>query len=477
MGVIADIIAGPPRSRRARIEPRFMAASVEDPSVDLSNPSPWLLDALSGSVRGEWGPPVSERTAMAVSAVYRSVTLIAGLVAELPLKIYRRTPDGREEVPDHWLAPLLQQAPFPGRAMTAFTWRELWLVNVLLSGNHYSAIRRDGAGRVIGFESALPLGSDVLRNNYRNVYRLELMSGTIGYGGASATTWEYLDQDDVLHIPGPGFDGRKGVSRIQSFARKAVSLASLLEDQIGFVHENAAKPSGLVTPGKRLAKDGWQRWKAQFTEANTGRHNAGRLIFGDDGATYTPMQMTPEDLNTIEARRYQVADVSRFFGVPLHLLNETDKSTSWGSGLSEQTLGFLIYTLNPDLGRIESEINYKLLDGSGYYAEFDRDAMMAMDPVKAAQVAQTEVASGVLLINERRRQKNRPPVDHGNDALINSTNVPLAKLYEPGAQPRQDPIQADPLGPKPDVGAPSPGDGTAAAAGDATTQEEDDAQA
>jgi hypothetical protein len=146
------------------------------------------------------------------------------------------------------------------------------------------------------------------------------------------------------------------------------------------------------------------------TTRTPGRFNAGRVVFGDKDATY---HAVPD-----------VAGGSEHAGVPAlpggrHLavlrraaasLNETDKSTSWGTGLSEQTLAFLIYTLDPDLGRIEAELNYKLFYGIDFYVEFDRDALMAMDPLKAAQVAQAEIATGTLLINERRRHKNRPPV-------------------------------------------------------------------
>jgi HK97 family phage portal protein len=205
-----------------------------------------------------------------------------------------------------------------------------------------------------------------------------------------------------------------------------------------------------VPPG--ISQGSFERFKAQFNDNNTGRFNAGRVVFGDKDTTYTPFQMSQEDLNTLEFRRFQVADISRFFGVPLHLLNETDKSTSWGTGLSEQTLAFLIYTLDPDLGRIEAELNYKLFYGSDFYVEFDRDALMAMDPLKAAQVAQAEISTGVLLINERRRHKNRPPVANGDEPMINSTNIPLRKIFEPGAQPRQDPLQADPIAPTPEPG-------------------------
>lgn len=427
----------------ARREPAFQNASPENPSTNLSDPAAWMFDALGSNYADRFGPIVTEQTAMASSAVFRSCALRSGLTAGLPAKIYKRTKDGREEAPGHRLQPMFQVAPYPGRPMTAFTWRELWSLNVDLWGDHFSVIRYDGAARIVGFEAAYPWQVEVHRVNQRNLYRIEWTDGR---------AVEWVDQEDMIHIPGPGFDGIRGVSRIRHFARNSVALSLMLIEQIGRVHENAARPSGLATPPANISEKGFQRFKSQFTDLNTGRANAGKVIFGDPGTTFTPFQMSPEDLNTIELMRYGVADISRFFGVPLHLLNETDKSTSWGSGLSEQTLAFLIYTLDPDLGRIESELNYKLFQGSEYYVEFDRDALMAMDPVKAAQVAQTEIASGTLLINELRKKKNRPPVDHGDEPMINSTNVPLAKLFNPGAQPRQDPIQADPIAPKPDVG-------------------------
>jgi len=430
-----------------------MAASPENPSTSLSDPSLFLNGW--GADTPKYGPPVSERTAMACSAVYRCTTIRAGLIASMPLKVYKRTPDGRDEAPNHRLQPMFQMTPYPGRPMSAFTWRELWEVNLCTWGNHYSIIRRDGAARVVGFQTVMPWDVEVYRRNGENLYRCLLPPQTTDFVNLEATpVVEWVKQDDMIHIPGVGFNGIKGMSPIRSFGRNAIALAQLLEDQIGTVHENAAKPSAFVTVKPSIKPAGFAAFKAQFDDNYTGRQNAGKVIYGDEGTSYTPMQLTPEDLHTIEARRYQVADISRFYGVPLHLLNETDKSTSWGSGLSEQTLAFLIYTLDPEAGRIEAELNAKLFAGSDYYIEFDRDALMAMDPLKAAEVAQKEIGSGTLTINEYRRKKNRPPVENGDKPLINSTNISLAALYMPGAQPRQDPIQEDPLPEKPAVGTP-----------------------
>jgi HK97 family phage portal protein len=446
VGLIRDYLFGKPDGGavHARQEPSVFAASPENPSTNLADPAQWLLDWSSGGQAGGFGPHVSERSAMCCSAIFRSVSLISGVAAGLPLKIYKRTAEGgRDEAPDHRLAQLFSVAPFPGRPMTSFVWRELWMVNELLWGNHYSIIRYDGAARIVGFEAVMPWDVEVYRVNNRNQYRCTLRDSTLGGSdGNGAVRIEWHDQDDVLHIPGPGFNGVVGLSRIRAYARNAVALSLVMEEQTGRVHENAARPSGLVSldPKVKISPAGFARFKAQFNDNHAGRSNAGRVIFGDGDTKYTPFQMSQEDLNTLEFRRFQVADISRFYGVPLHLLNETDKSTSWGSGLSEQTLAFLIYTIDPDLSRIEAELNYKLFFGTDYFAEFDRDALMAMDPLKAAQVAQTEISTGTLLINEFRRKKNRQPVAGGDRALINSTNVPLDKIEEKGAQPRQDPL-------------------------------------
>lgn len=399
-------------------------ASLENPATSLSDPAQWFVDCAIGDAGRSFGPAISERTAMAVSAVYRCVTLRAGLLATLPLKVFRRTPEGREEAPGHRVAPLLKVAPYPGRPMTAFTWRELIGLNVDLWGNHFAVIRYDNAARVIGFEPVMPWAVEVRRVGRRNVYVVTHEDGAR----------EVVDQADMLHIPGPGFDGVLGMSRIRFAARDAVALAKVLEEQTGVLHENAARPSGFVEVPSGISAEGFRRMVAQFNERYAGRANAGRVYFGDAGAKFTPLQMTPADLATIEFRRFQVADISRFFGVPLPLLNETDRSTSWGSGIAEQNLAFLMYTMDADLSRIEAELNYKLFAGAEYYCEFDRGALLAMDPARAAQVMQTEIASGLLTINEGRRLRNRPPVAGGDVPLVNGTNVPLDRqLAAPAA--------------------------------------------
>lgn len=406
----------------ARIEPTFTPrASLENPATSLSDPAQWFTDWATGGNGQSFGPAINERTAMAVSAVYRCVTLYMGVIAGLSPKVYQRTPDGRVEVSGNRLARLLNVAPYPGRSLTSFAWRELAVCNVLLWGNHYSIIRYDNAARVIGFEPVMPWSVEVFRRAGRNIYRCTLEDGSV----------EVIDQSDMLHFAGPGFDGILGQSRIASQARDAVALAKVLEQQTGKIHENAARPSGVMELPDKISPEGMARMREQFSQQHAGRDNAGKVIFAAKDTKFTAIQLSPVDLATIESRRYQVADISRFFGVPLHLLNETDKSTSWGSGLAEQNLAWLIYGLDAEICRIEAELNYKLMDGTDTYIEFHRDALLQMDPAKSAEVARTEISTGTLTINEYRRMKNRPPVEGGDRPLVNSTNIPLDIALNP----------------------------------------------
>lgn len=451
MAVFDFLRSARPASSRTREEPRIRAVSPENPSTPLSNPDAWLLD-WAGANGAAFGPPVSEQTAMAVSAVYRCVALKSGLTAGLPLKIYRDDPvKGRVEVPDHKYAGFFGLSPFPGRAMSSFTWRELWTINTELWGNHYSVIRYNQAGRILGFEPALPTQVEVVRMGGgpyagQNVYTINRPDGSR----------EAVHQDDIIHIPGLGFDGIRGLSRISGFARGAVSLAKLLEEQSGRYHENAARPSGAVDVPPNIKPDGLRRMEAWFSERYSGRLNVGKPLFLDAGSKFTPFSISAEDLQTIQSRQFQMADICRFFGVPPHLIGEAANTSAWGSGIEQLTIGFLIFTLEADLQRIEAELRLKLFKDGSHYPMFDRSAIRALDVVNDALAAQTEIQSGVLTINERRKAKHRPSVQGGDEPMVNSTMMPLSRALNPpnpaighnGGPPLDDPKPpADPKEP------------------------------
>lgn len=383
-----------------------------------------MLMGFGGAAR-DWGPVVTEQSAMAVSAVYRCVTLLSGMLATMPLKVYQTRPDGSfEEAARDRVGRLLARTPHPRSPLTAYQWREMWGHHFLLEGNHFSAIRYDGAGRITGFEPIVdPRAVEVLRRD----------SGGLAYRfhWPDARGVELLDQSDVIHIAGPGFNGYRAPSRIQWAARDAVALGMIMQDSTGVAHENGAVLSGMITLPPNVTRADKDRIEAYYRARATGRSNRGGLLFVDKDTTFTPMQMTPEDLNLIASRRFQIEDIARFFGVPPHMIGESAAATSWGSGIETLTLGFMRFTLDPELGRIEAEMTAKVCsEGSGMFVAFDRDHMLQADSKTSAEVAGTRINTGQITINEARRKMRLPPVEGGDVLMVNSTMRPLAEALQ-----------------------------------------------
>lgn len=413
--------ASPPAA--SRIEP-ILNASPENPTTSLANPADWLVSIMGGGPSIA-GPVVNEQSAMRATTVFACVSLVSGLVASLPIVIYERAKSGRRVADDHPLWPILHGDP--NETMSGFTWRELIGVDLLLGGNHFSPIEYNGAGRVTGLFPIPRNSVAVFRTpKGRLRYRVSLPDGV-----------EEVDAADMLHVPGLGFDGIQGISAISN-ARQAIGLSLAMEEGMARMHANGSRPSGVVS-----AEDGWgkdprealQRVRAQFEQAYAGLPNAGKTLFLDKGMKWSAMQINPVDAETLAQRRFQTADICRVFGVPPFMVGETDKTTSWGSGLEQQTLGFLQFSLNRWLKRIEGEINRKLLAGGAFYAEFDRDALLSMDATSRAAFFSNMVQNAGMTPNEVRRKQNLPDVDGGNQLFINSACVPLDKAGADAAPP------------------------------------------
>lgn len=408
--------------RPLRVEPRFDNATLENPSTSLANPSTWLGEALGGG--SSWaGPSVSETSAMRSTAVFRCVSLKSGVIASLPLKVYRRTRTGREEAVDHRLYRLLHGEP--NDLMSAFIWKEFIVANLMLAGNHYSVIEYDNAMRVIGLLPVQPQQIEVRRVNGRNRYTIRFADGE-----------EHLDQEDIIHVPGVGFDGVKGLSPIQWAGRQPIGTAFALEEFVGRMHANSMRPSGFLEVGADISPDGMRRLRAELDAMYAGVSKSGKTLIGDKGSTWTPMQITMADAQTLESRRFQVADIARLFGVPPHMIGETDKTSSWGTGVEQQTIGFQVFNLEPELSRIEGELNRKLLT-EPYYCEFSREALSAMDAKTQSELFASAFNNAGMTPNEIRRKRNLPDIGPAGDKLyVQGAVVPLDEAKSP-APPRR----------------------------------------
>lgn len=302
-------------SGASRIEPTFAprAASPENPSTSLSDPASWLTDLFGGGPTFA-GPSVTETSAMRSSTVFRCVSLKAGLIASLPLVVYQREPTGRKEAVKHRLYPLL--ADEPSDLMSAFIWKELIAANLMLSGNHFSIIEQDNAARTIGLLPVLPHQVTVARVKGRNRYTVRFNDGQ-----------EILDQSEVVHVPGVGFDGLRGLSPIAWAGRQPIGLGLAIEESVGRIYSNGMMPASVIEVPKGLSDAALKRLKAEVAALHTGVANTGRALYLDQGGKMTPLQISPLDMQTLESRRFQVADICRLFGIPPHMLGETDKTT------------------------------------------------------------------------------------------------------------------------------------------------------
>ena len=411
---------------------RAVASSPFDRPGALENPYLFMTDHEQNAQA--FGPAVTETSAMRTTTVFRCVEVLAGVVAGAPLSVYHDSPTGGRALnPTHRLHKLLHVSPAPDRALTSAAWRRMVIYHVLLWGNSFTIIRRDLATRVTALEPVMPWQVEVaVTDAGRKAYRVTWSPEHI----------ETFDHEDMLHFMGPSFDGVKGVSRIQTFARTAVVLAQVMEEQIGRVHENSARPSGMVSLGVAPQADGMRRLEAHWKAAMTGRHNAGKVVFADKDTVFTPFQMTPEDLNTIEARRFQSLEICRCFGVPPHVVFEAAGTSAWGSGIEQLSLGWKQWTIGPMLSDLEAELRLKLFGRDEHYAAFDRESLIELDAKTAAEVAQIEIQSGVLTINERRNRLLRADIKDGDKPRANVTLAPLdyaANKPQPMGAPNEPP--------------------------------------
>lgn len=395
--------------------PGIQASSPENPTTSLSNPAQWLVDLFGGVT--DSGVTVTEHTAMKTSAVYACVTLIAKSIGSLPLKVYRRKPNGDAiEVPDTLPYYLLHDEPNP--AMTSCVWREFIMASILLGGNGYAAIGRNQSNQIIDLFPVPHALVKPHRVNGRNKYVVDI-------GGGETET---IDQSDMLHIPGMGFDGLTGLSVITWAARQAVGLSLATEQHGSKLFSNGARLGVVLKHPKTLSKEAQARLKTQFDQQQGGLSNAFKSMVLEEGLDVTNISMTSEDAQFLETRRFQVEDVARFFGVPPHMIGHTDKQTSWGTGVEQNTLGFLIFTIIPWLTRFEQEFNRKLFPRSPFYAQFKHQGLMRGDSKARAEYYASGHQNGWLTTNEIRRAEDLQPVPGGDTLFVQTNLAPMQQL-------------------------------------------------
>ena len=370
------------------------------------------------------GKRVNERSAMQMTAVYSCVRILSEAVAGLPLHLYQYTDkSSREKAVDNPLFFLLHDEP--NTEMTSFVFRETLMTHLLLWGNAYSQIIRNGKGEVVGLYPLMPDRMTVNRDEKGRLYYEYMVSSDDAKTLKDGTV--RLSPYDVLHIPGLGFDGLAGYSPI-AMAKNAIGLAIAAEEYGSKFYANGATPSGILEyPGTVKEPDKVREsWNAGFG----GSSNAHKIAVLEEGMKYTPISISPNEAQFLETRKFQINEIARIFRVPPHMVGDLEKSSF--SNIEQQSLEFVKYTLEPWLVRWEQAMQRSLIpqdDKSKYFIKFNVDGLLRGDYQSRMQGYATARQNGWMSANDIRELENldRIPAEDGGDLyLINGNMMPLS---------------------------------------------------
>jgi len=373
------------------------------------------------------GKTVNERTALQTTAVYACVRILSETIASLPLHVYRYTEGGKAKDTEHVLYTLLHDEPNPD--MTSFVFRETLMSHLLIWGNAYSQILRDRSGQVIGLYPLLPDQMSVHRSEKGKLYyvynRYEEDNPNFQEKGSIV-----LSQEEVLHIPGLGFDGLIGYSPI-ALAKNAVGMTLACEEYGASFFGNGANPGGVLEHPGILKDPGKVRdsWNAVYQ----GTRNAHKVAVLEEGMSYKQIGIPPEEAQFLETRKFQINEIARLFRIPPHMVGDLEKSSF--SNIEQQSLEFVKYTLDPWVVRFEQAFKKSLLlpeEKKTHFIKFNVDGLLRGDYQSRMNGYAIGRQNGWLSTNDIRKleELNPIPPEEGGDLYLINGN--MTKLKDAG---------------------------------------------
>ena len=372
------------------------------------------------------GKNVNERTAMQMTAVYACVRILSEAIAGLPLHLYRYEEDGsKTKAIDHGLYSLLHDEPNP--EMTSFVFRETLMTHLLLWGNAYAQIIRNGKGEVLALYPLMPNKMQVDRDDSGQLYYTYSRTKEEANAKDSESSVK-LSPYDVLHIPGLGFDGLVGYSPI-AMAKNAIGMAMACEEFGAKFFANGASPSGVLEhPG--ILKDP-AKVRDSWNAAYGGSANSHKVAVLEEGMKYSPISISPNEAQFLETRKFQINEIARIFRVPPHMVGDLEKSSF--SNIEQQSLEFVKYTLDPWVIRWEQSLARALFspdEKHTYFFKFNVEGLLRGDYQSRMTGYATARQNGWMSANDIRELEDldRIPADEGGDLyLVNGNMLPLEK--------------------------------------------------
>lgn len=374
---------------------------------DLENPAYPLTDKALLSVLGgqqtDAGITITELTAMNFSAVFRCVSLVSGLGGAMPITVANAETKEPVEHP-------LMADPHPDMTRLEF-WR-LSYVHRTLWGNFYAQKIYKNSGTL---QYLIPFAPD----------RVVVFQGDSSAANPSGKFFRVTDEKgktsvltsrEVFHLPGLGFDGMCGVSPIKLGAQ-AIGLALGAESYAARLFGRGNLMSGILKTDQKLTEPVAKSLKDRWRQTASGLQNAHEAVVMDYGLEFQSLTMPNDDAQLLESRRFELTEIGRWYGVPPFLLFDHEKSTTWGSGLEQQALGFVKFDLHPMwLAPTEQRISKELLD-EGLKATYDTTDLLRGDSIARAEFYRVMREVGSYSANDIRRNENLPDIEGGDEYL------------------------------------------------------------
>lgn len=379
-----------------------------------------------GGFNNHSGVPVNEESALRFITVYSCVRVLSEALASLPLVVYKSRPDGgSDKAMDHPVYDVLSNEP--NDEMHSVTWREQQMSNLVISGNNYSIITRNGKGQVIDvypvpWERCWP---------YRDP-----KDWTIKYRVDDRGKYEIFPASEVFHVTGLGWDGILGYSPIR-MASESIGVGMAAAQFTARFYGQGMSASGTIEHPNEMSETAYQRLKGDVAENWSGLHNAWKPIILEGGAKYSTISMPMKDAQFIETRKLAREEIAGLFRVPPHMIADLERSTN--NNIEQQSLEFVMYSLLPYIVKWESVINWKLFSKrdrqQGYYAKFNVEGLLRGDYKSRQEGLAIQRQNGVISANEWRAfEEMNPRSEAGADALL--VNSAMISTPAPGPDPQ-----------------------------------------
>lgn len=378
----------------------MLSRSIENPAEPITPTQ--VLSSLD-SADQLWGPAATSPDPMRIGTALRCVQILASSVAGVPLRTRNVETRADVEIPA-----LSMRRP----GTTPFETWETVVASLALRGNGYVRKVRNRAGQLSHLVPIMPqrvkvkLGSDADAAAVGMPYVKRFV--------IDGDERNALTEFDVMHIPGLSFDGLTGVS-VLTHMRRTFEIAANADDLAARTYGQGLLLSGFLSTDQQLTAEQAAILKARWRARMSGKDNAFDVGILDNGASFQQVSMSPADAQFLEARRFQTSEIARIFGLPGWMINDQEKSTSWGTGMEQQFTTFVVLTLKPYMQRIEQRVTREILDPRTEKAEFKVEGLLRGDSKSRAAFYSSGITNGWLVPNDVRKLEDMEPVAWGDE--------------------------------------------------------------